>query len=201
MQDFSVVKIGLESVDPLILAGIRFTLCALPAVFLLKRPQVPWRYTIGYGLMFGLGLWGVVNLGVKAGVSPGIASLELQFSAFLTILLGAAVFRESLSRFQYLGIAVALAGLFSIMFVTDGTVTLVGVALLLFVAVSWSVADVILKQAAPKEMLAFLVCSSRRTRTPSWDTPCGTACCASTRCRPSRRSPCSFRSSASWARC
>ncbi|MFF8392672.1 EamA family transporter [Streptomyces sp. NPDC016172] len=158
--NFSVIKIGLNSVDPLILAGIRFALCALPAVFFLKRPQVPWRYTIGYGLVFGVGLWGVVNLGIKAGVSSGIASLVLQFSAFLTILLGAVVFRESLSRFQYLGIAVAMVGLFSITFVTDGTVTLVGVALVLFGAVSWSVANVILKKAAPKEMLAFLVWSS-----------------------------------------
>ncbi|MFG2228228.1 EamA family transporter [Streptomyces sp. NPDC048644] len=158
--NFSVIKIGLESVDPLILAGIRFALSALPAVFFLKRPQVPWRYTIGYGLVFGVGLWGVVNLGIKAGVSSGIASLVLQFSAFLTIVLGAVVFRESLSRFQYLGIAVALAGLFSITFVTDGTVTIAGVALVLFGAVSWSVANVILKKAAPKEMLAFLVWSS-----------------------------------------
>ncbi|WP_434587152.1 EamA family transporter [Streptomyces sp. A5-4] len=158
--NFSVIKIGLQSVDPLILAGIRFTLCALPAVFFLKRPQVPWRYTIGYGLVFGVGLWGVVNLGIKAGVSSGIASLVLQFSAFLTIVLGAVVFRESLSRFQYLGIAVALAGLFSITFITDGTVTMAGVVLVLLGAVSWSVANIILKKAAPKEMLAFMVWSS-----------------------------------------
>ncbi|MGW7413899.1 EamA family transporter [Streptomyces sp. NPDC054863] len=158
--NFSVIKIGLESVDPFILAGARFALCALPAVFFLKRPQVPWRYLIGYGLVFGVGLWGVVTLGIKAGVSSGMASLVLQFSAFLTILLGAVVFRESLSRFQYAGIAVALLGLFSITFVTDGTVTIVGVALVLFGAVSWSVANVILKKAAPKEMLAFLVWSS-----------------------------------------
>ncbi|AYN38369.1 hypothetical protein D9753_04885 [Streptomyces dangxiongensis] len=158
--NFSIIKIGLESVDPLILAGIRFALSALPAVFFLKRPQVPWRYTIGYGLVFGVGLWGVVNLGIKAGLSSGIASLVLQFSAFLTIVLGAVVFRESLSRFQYLGIAVALVGLFSITFVTDGTVTLAGVALVLLGAVSWSVANVILKKAAPKETLAFMVWSS-----------------------------------------
>lgn len=103
---------------------------------------------------------GVVNLGIEAGVSSGIASLVLQFSAFLTIVLGAVVFRESLSRYQYLGIGVALVGLFSITFVTDGTVTLFGVALVLFGAVSWSVANVILKKAKPKDTLAFLVWSS-----------------------------------------
>ncbi|MEU2060942.1 EamA family transporter [Streptomyces sp. NPDC013455] len=158
--NFSIIKIGLKSVDPFILAGIRFALCALPAVFFLKRPQVPWKYTVGYGLVFGVGLWGMVNLGIEAGLSSGIASLLLQFSAFLTILLGAVVFRESLSRFQYLGIAVALTGLFSITFVTDGTVTVAGVALVLFGAVAWSVANVIMKKAAPKETLAFMVWSS-----------------------------------------
>ncbi|RLU90525.1 hypothetical protein CTZ27_21645 [Streptomyces griseocarneus] len=158
--NFSVIKIGLKSVDPLILAGIRFALCALPAVFFLKRPQVAWKYIIGYGLVFGVGLWGVVNLGIKAGVSSGISSLVLQFSAFLTILLGAVVFREKLSRFQYLGIAVALVGLFSVTFVTDGTVTIAGVALVLFGAAAWSVANVIMKKAKPKDTLSFMVWSS-----------------------------------------
>ncbi|KAE9771211.1 EamA family transporter, partial [Escherichia coli] len=83
--NFSVIKLGLHSVDPFILAGIRFTLCALPALFFIKKPDVPWRYLISYGLVFGVGLWGMVNLGIKAGLSAGIASLVLQFSAFFTL--------------------------------------------------------------------------------------------------------------------
>ncbi|CNB26855.1 permease of the drug/metabolite transporter (DMT) superfamily [Yersinia enterocolitica] len=81
--NFSIIKLGLITADPLILAGIRFTLCALPAVFFIKKPDTSWRYIIGYGLLFGIGLWGIVNLGIKAGVSAGIASLVLQFGAFL----------------------------------------------------------------------------------------------------------------------
>lgn len=83
--NFSVIKLGLATVDPLILAGIRFSLCALPAIFFIRKPDVAWRYIIGYGLVFGIGLWGVVNLGIKAGLSAGIASLVLQFSAFFTM--------------------------------------------------------------------------------------------------------------------
>lgn len=56
--NFSVIKLGLATVDPFILAGIRFSLCALPAIFFIRKPDVPWRYIIGYGLMFGIGLWG-----------------------------------------------------------------------------------------------------------------------------------------------
>lgn len=93
--NFSVIKLGLTTVDPFILAGICFTLCALPALFFIPKPHVGWRYIISYGLVFGIGLWGLVNLGIKTGLSAGIASLLLQFSAFFTILSGSKIFRES----------------------------------------------------------------------------------------------------------
>lgn len=48
--NFSVIKLGLTTVDPFILAGIRFTLCALPAIFFIPKPDVQWRYIASYGL-------------------------------------------------------------------------------------------------------------------------------------------------------
>ncbi|WP_077048080.1 EamA family transporter [Pseudomonas sp. KK4] len=158
--NFSVIKLGLTTVDPFILAGIRFTLCALPAIFFIPKPDVQWRYLIGYGLVFGIGLWGVVNLGIKSGLSAGIASLVLQFSAFFTILLGAWVFKERISRFQYAGMALALCGLLSILSIVDGTVTATGLILVLLGAVAWSAANVINKKARTTQVLAFLVWSS-----------------------------------------
>jgi O-acetylserine/cysteine efflux transporter len=158
--NFSVIKIGLSSVDPFILAGIRFTLCALPALLFIKKPDVPWRYIIGYGLVFGIGLWGLVNLGIKAGLSAGIASLLLQFSAFFTILLGSVVFKESLTRYQIAGFALACTGLLSIVFITDGSVTFTGTLLVLAGAIAWSIANIIIKRSATKQIFAFLVWSS-----------------------------------------
>lgn len=158
--NFSVIKIGLSSVDPFILAGIRFTLCALPALFFIKKPDVPWRYIIGYGLVFGIGLWGLVNLGIKAGLSAGIASLLLQFSAFFTILLGSVVFKESLTRYQIAGFALACTGLLSIVFITDGSVTFTGTLLVMAGAIAWSIANIIIKRSATKQIFAFLVWSS-----------------------------------------
>ena len=158
--NFSVIKLGLQSVDPFILAGIRFTLCALPMVFFIRFPQVAIGYVITYGLLFGVGLWGIVNLGIQAGLSAGIASLVLQFSAFFTILLGALVFHESISKYQYAGLAIALLGLGLIINITDGTVTLVGIALVIFGALCWSLANIVIKKAGTKEVFAFLVWSS-----------------------------------------
>ncbi|MCV4263727.1 EamA family transporter [Pseudomonas capsici] len=158
--NFSVIKLGLTSVDPFILAGLRFTLCALPAIFFIPKPDVAWRYIIGYGLIFGIGLWGVVNLGIKTGLSAGIASLVLQFSAFFTMLLGAWVFKETITRYQLAGIGVALCGLSSIIFISDGSVTAAGLVLVLLGAAAWSVTNIINKKAGTKQVFAFLVWSS-----------------------------------------
>lgn len=158
--NFSVIKLGLTTVDPFILAGIRFSLCALPAIFFIRKPDVPWRYLIGYGLVFGIGLWGVVNLGIKAGLSAGIASLILQFSAFFTLLLGGWMFKEALTRFQVLGMLIALGGLLCIIMISDGSVSLPGVLLVLVGAASWSVANIINKKASTRDVFGFLVWSS-----------------------------------------
>jgi O-acetylserine/cysteine efflux transporter len=158
--NFSVIKLGLASVDPFILAGLRFTLCALPAVFFIRRPAVSVGSLASYGLLFGVGLWGIVNLGIQAGLSAGIASLVLQFSAFFTILLGSFVFKESISKYQYIGIVVALFGLASIITITDGSATLWGVVLVIAGALSWSTANIIIKKSGTKDVLAFLIWSS-----------------------------------------
>lgn len=164
--NFSVIKLGLNAVDPLILAGIRFTLCALPALFFIRKPDVKWRYIISYGLVFGIGLWGLVNLGIKTGLSAGIASLLLQFSAFFTILLGSLVFKESLNRYQIAGFTLACTGLLSIVFITDGSVTLFGTLLVLAGAIAWSIANIINKHSGTKQIFAFLVWSSAFSPVP-----------------------------------
>ena len=36
--NFVVIKLGLRGVSPFVLAGLRFTFTALPAIFFLRRP-------------------------------------------------------------------------------------------------------------------------------------------------------------------
>jgi O-acetylserine/cysteine efflux transporter len=158
--NFSVIKLGLATVDPFILAGLRFLLCAVPAIFLIPKPAVPWRYLISYGLVFGVGLWGIVNLGIKIGLSAGLTALVLQVSAFFTIALGALVFSEPLRRHQIAGGLLALLGLALVMLITDGSVSLPGVMLVVCGAVCWSIANLIIKRADTREVLGFLVWSS-----------------------------------------
>jgi O-acetylserine/cysteine efflux transporter len=158
--NFSLIKLGLISLDPFTLAGFRFLLCAIPLVFFIPKPDVALKYVATYGLMFGVGLWGIVSLGIYFGVSAGVASLVLQFSAFLTVFLGFVLLKEEITLFKKWGFALAFAGLLLIITITDGSVTYLGLAFILFGAFSWSIANIIVKKSGTRTLFSFVVWSS-----------------------------------------
>jgi uncharacterized membrane protein len=105
--NFPVTKLGLAAIDPLLLTALRFTLAALPWVFFVERPRVAFRWLAAYGLIFGVAMWALINLGIAWGVPPGTASLLIQFSAFFTLGWGVVFFGERLGRLQWLGTLLA----------------------------------------------------------------------------------------------
>lgn len=158
-SNFSVIKWSLAGTDPLLMAALRFTLCALPAVFFIPRPQVRWSYLVTYGVLFGSMVWGLCNLGIAAGLSAGLTSLVVQASAFFSVGLSAYLYRETLGWHQKLGGVLAAAGLLLIFLVTDGSVTVKGVLLALAGAFCWALSNFVVKEARTPQMLGFLVWS------------------------------------------
>lgn len=106
--NFSFIKLGVAHVEPLVLAGLRFTLTALPLIAYIPRPAVAWRWLVLYGVVFGVGTWGLVTLALRAGLAPGLAAWLLQSSAFITPVLGLWWLGEAMSKRQKLGAGVAL---------------------------------------------------------------------------------------------
>lgn len=158
--NFSFIKLGLSSLDPFILAGIRFTLCAFPLVFFIKRPDIHFKYIISYGLFFGVGLWGILYLGMYFGVSAGIASIVLQLGVFFTIILSYFILKEKINIYNKVGFIFALFGIFLVFLVTDGSVTIVGICLIILSALSWAFLNIIIKKAHTKDIFAFLIYST-----------------------------------------
>lgn len=158
--NFSVIKIGLSSLDPFMLSGLRFLLCAIPLVFFIKKPNISMKYIVSYGLIFGVGLWGMVTLGIYFGVTAGVASLVLQMSAFFTVLMGVLLLNEPIDISKKISFLIALIGLALIISVTEGSVTLIGLLLIVFAALAWSIANIIIKKAKVKEVFSFLIWSS-----------------------------------------
>ena len=83
--NFVVIKLALGHLPPLLFAALRFTLAALPAVFLLPRPAVGWGNLAAYGLLIGVGQFGVMFVAMNGHISPGLASLVVQLQVFFTI--------------------------------------------------------------------------------------------------------------------
>lgn len=109
--NFLAIHASLAAFPPFFLVALRFTLIAVPTLLLVPRPKVPLRWLVGYGLGFGVAQFTFLYAGMAAGMPPGLASLVLQAAAPFTLVLGAVLLRERVGARQWVGIAVATAGM------------------------------------------------------------------------------------------
>lgn len=158
--NFSVIKIGLGAFDPFLLAALRFIFCALPWVFIFKRPSVPFRYVFSYGLVLGALQFGFLFLGIQHGLSAGLASVVLQLQVFFTIGLGVVVLKDKVRWRQIAGMCIAFSGIVLIAGIGDGSSNPLAVLLVVAAAASWGVANIIVKRSGTTDMLGFMVWSS-----------------------------------------
>ena len=158
--NFVVIKFALAKLPPLLFAALRFTLALVPAMFFLPRPAVRWQNLAAYGLLIGVGQFGLLYVAMNGHISPGIASLVIQVQVFFTIGLSMRVTGERVRPFQYVALALASCGIVVILRHTDGTTTLLGLLLVVFAALSWALANIAAKRGAPANMLAYVVWAS-----------------------------------------
>ncbi len=155
--NFVVIRIGITNFPPLLFSAFRFTLAALPLVFFIRKPDVPWRIILGIGMVLGVVKFSLLFIGMDLGLSAGLASLVLQSQAFFTAILVALIFREMPRPMQVLGIAVAFAGIGLIATTVDNSVTPVGLALVVGAGFMWAISNLLMKQAGQVDMLALMV--------------------------------------------
>ncbi|MDX1265834.1 MAG: EamA family transporter, partial [Oceanisphaera sp.] len=144
-----------SDMDPLLIAAARFFCATFPIIFFIRRPNVPWRYLMGYGLVFGTGIWGMASSSITFGLSSGMAAVLLQLDVLTTVLVGVLLYKEIISPRMWLGITVALAGLLVSIVYTNGNVTLAGTVFILVSAICWPLAGVIVRQSGTRSAFAF----------------------------------------------
>ncbi|GHD45807.1 EamA family transporter [Streptomyces galbus] len=155
--NFTVIEIGLGHFPPLLFSALRFLVAALPAVFLVGRPKVAWRWIVAVGLVLGVAKFGLLFVGMDAGMPAGLSSLVLQVQAVFTAVVAAVVLGERPTRTRVLGMAVALAGIV-VAAVDEGTTGPLGAfALVVAAAACWGVSNVLTRRAAPPDALNFMV--------------------------------------------
>jgi len=148
---FVPIKVALTEVPPFTLAAMRFLLAAVPMVFFIRPPQMPWREVVAYGFAIGVCQFGLLFLGLKLGMPAGLSSLVIQLQVFFTIGLAVAFSGDHFHRHNLVGAAIAAAGMIVLAAykVASGlTGTVIGFALVIGAAIAWAVGNIIAKRGA-----------------------------------------------------
>ena len=145
--NFVVIKVGLGDFPPLLFAALRFALAALPWIFFIRRPALPWRYLAAFGVCLGVGQFGLLFIAMRSDISPGLASLVIQVQVFFTVGASLWLFKEPVHARNLIGLALAVAGLAVIGAHVDATTTVKGLLLVTGAAMGWSAANLVVKAA------------------------------------------------------
>ncbi len=155
--NFSIIKIGLEELPPILFSALRFALVALPAVFFIPFPKTSVWNVIGVGLFLGVFKFGCLFIAMESDASAGLSSLLLQAQVFFTIGLSIVFYQEHITKNQFVGVLVASLG-FSLFFLNAGqNITILGLSLILLAAFFWSISNIIMKQIKNVNLLHFMV--------------------------------------------
>lgn len=155
--NFVAIKLALHDLPPLLLCALRFLFVSLPLVFILPRPAIAWRQLLLYGLtMFAL-QFSFMFLGMKLGVSAGLASVMLQLQVFVTLALSTVFLRERITAPQIAGTLIAVTGFAVVAAHSGGEVSLVGLACVLLAAVSWGYGNFMSRGLGKVNPLALVV--------------------------------------------
>ncbi|GEP69743.1 EamA family transporter [Cellulomonas soli] len=152
--NFLAIHLSLAQFPPFFLVALRFALIAVPTVLLVPRPDVAWRWILGYGFGFGVLQFVFLYLAMDTGMPTGLASLVLQASAPFTVLLAGLWLHERLHARQAAGIALAVLGLGGIAVhraQLDGGATFLPVLLTLCGGLGWALGSLANRQARATE--------------------------------------------------
>ncbi len=165
--NFVVIDWGMDGVPPLVFVAVRFAVVMLPALFLVPRPNAPWRTVVAVGVFMSLGQFGFLYVAMDAGLSPGLAALVLQAQVIFTIVIAAGVLRERPNRAQVVGVVVGAAGLVVVGLGRGGDVTAMALGLCVLGALSWGIGNVVSRSAGVVGGLSLVVWSAMVVPVPA----------------------------------
>ncbi|MCD6047481.1 MAG: eamA [Gammaproteobacteria bacterium] len=152
-----MIHIAVETISPFLLCSLRFFFASVPLIFFIKRPNVPFKTILLYGLLTFALQYTLFFWGMSLGTSAGIASLLYQTNVFFNIFLAACFFKERLSPSQVLGIVIAFSGIGFIGLHLDGKLAGWGFLLIISGAFVWAFGNIVSKKIGKANMLSLVV--------------------------------------------
>ena len=155
--NFVVIRIGVDVIPPLMLSAARFLFAAIPLVFFVPRPVMPFGTFLGIAIMLGIFSFALLFIGIDVGLSPGIASLVLQSQVFFTAAFAVIFFGETIARHQVSGIAVAFFGIAILVYTSGVDGTILGLLVVIGAAISWAISNLFMKRSSQVNMWSLMV--------------------------------------------
>ncbi|OSI16233.1 EamA family transporter [Neisseria dumasiana] len=156
--NFLFMKFALNEIPPMVLGMLRFFCVVFPAVFLLKRPPVPWHLLAAYGLTISFGQFALMFTALDWGLPTGLAALMLQVQVFFTVLIAGIVLREPVLAHHLLGMFTAAVGLIFIgIGHYQGQLPITAMLPVFGAAASWACGNIIVKRIGSVNALSLVV--------------------------------------------
>ncbi len=149
--NFVVLKVALVGVPPILLTAIRFIFSCLPVLFLPRPKGMRWRDLLIVGLTSFLGQYIFLFVAMAKGMPAGLSSVTLQLQVFVTIVFSIVFLGERPKLQQYLGAALALAGLGTIASTVGAgsTIPVIAMVFIVLSACTWAFGNFTVRKAGP----------------------------------------------------
>jgi O-acetylserine/cysteine efflux transporter len=158
--NFVAIKIGVADMPPLFLTGVRYLFAAVPLVFFLQKPNVPWRHMIVYGMAMGFVQFGLLYPAIKLGLPAGLASLVMQSQAFFTLALAVVFLGERPLPSQIVGAIVAFGGLAVIGVERMTAAALIPLLMGVGSAIAWACGNIVNRRIGQVNAVSFIAWTS-----------------------------------------
>ncbi len=177
--NFTVIKLGLGGVPPMLLVTLRFALVAFPAVFFIKPPKMALKDILLYGFTVGVGQFGCLFYAMHIGMPAGIASIIVQLQAFISPFLGYLLLKEKFKTKQLVGFIIGALGLLVIGIASSNrglsSIPIGAILLTIGAPIFWSISNIVARRASEKSkekgeelnMLSLVVWGSLVTPIPA----------------------------------
>lgn len=158
--NFVVIKVGVMDMPPLFLTALRYFFAAVPLIFFLPRPKVPWKHMVVYGMVMGCAQFGLLYTAIKWGLPAGLASLVMQSQAFFTMALAVTLLGEIPLKSHIAGAAVAFSGLAVIGLERLNITAMVPLLMCVGAAFSWAIGNIVNRKVGRVNAVSFIAWTS-----------------------------------------
>src|SRR5215208_6214235 len=154
--NFVIIDVGLDHIPPLLLCCLRYAVASLPLLLLRGPRPAPWRWILAAGTCIGVVQFGLLFIGMDAGMPAGLSSVVIQTQAFFTLGFAAVMLGERASGAQLAGVLLAFGGLVLIAGHLEGETTVTGFVLVLGAAAGWGLGNISVKKSGATDPLRFM---------------------------------------------